>query len=424
MTQTLHEKIYETPLQVSTTSKGLHKFWVARVLRDSEGNIYTQTEAWQSLADGGESQHIVSVPKLIKGKNTGKANETTPEAQARFEVDSLTRKQQDKGYWNHGEAAPESRLPLPMLAHPFEKRKHDIDWRSAWAQPKLDGVRCLTDGTRFWSRQGKLFLPEVVKHLQVDLPEGTILDGELMLAHEEFTFQDTISAVKKWDSATSPKLLYFVYDVVDLEKPFEERLLLLMDLFDRPLGKPVDRMRFRDEGPMGGVVLPENFRPVLTVRVTSEEELKALHAEHVGAGYEGSMVRNGKGMYRLKDRSADLQKYKEFEDQEFPVVGFEEGEAKDQGTIIFWCRSPYHAGWKLTLPPLEVLQKLSPLQRREYGVFSVRPRGTHVQRSQWWRDRTNLLGSELTVRYQNLSDDGVPRFPVGIAVRSGPNGYE
>ena len=29
----------------------------------------------------------------------------------------------------------------------------------------------------------------------------------------------------------------------------------------------------------------------------------------------------------------------------------------------------------------------------------------------------DYIGEMLTVRYQELTDDGVPRFPVGIAIR-------
>jgi DNA ligase-1 len=33
------------------------------------------------------------------------------------------------------------------------------------------------------------------------------------------------------------------------------------------------------------------------------------------------------------------------------------------------------------------------------------------------RRAAELIGKRLTVRYQELTDGGVPRFPVGVAVR-------
>jgi DNA ligase-1 len=47
----------------------------------------------------------------------------------------------------------------------------------------------------------------------------------------------------------------------------------------------------------------------------------------------------------------------------------------------------------------------------------VRPRGTREKRAEWWENREQYIGSKLTVRFQNLTADGIPRFPVGIAIR-------
>jgi len=35
-----------------------------------------------------------------------------------------------------------------------------------------------------------------------------------------------------------------------------------------------------------------------------------------------------------------------------------------------------------------------------------------------FQNGSNYIGQQLTVRYQELTDDGVPRFPVGIAIRN------
>ena len=51
------------------------------------------------------------------------------------------------------------------------------------------------------------------------------------------------------------------------------------------------------------------------------------------------------------------------------------------------------------------------------GVFRVRCKGTDEYRRYQWEHQPIFIGAMLTVRYQNLSDDGIPVFPVGIAVR-------
>ena len=50
-------------------------------------------------------------------------------------------------------------------------------------------------------------------------------------------------------------------------------------------------------------------------------------------------------------------------------------------------------------------------------TFRVRPRGTQEARRELFENGGDYVGQQLTVRYQELTDDGVPRFPVGIAIR-------
>ena len=49
--------------------------------------------------------------------------------------------------------------------------------------------------------------------------------------------------------------------------------------------------------------------------------------------------------------------------------------------------------------------------------FNARPTGTLEYRAQLLRDAPSLVGRMLTVRFQGLTDAGLPRFPVAIAVR-------
>ena len=49
--------------------------------------------------------------------------------------------------------------------------------------------------------------------------------------------------------------------------------------------------------------------------------------------------------------------------------------------------------------------------------FDVRPMGSQEVRSKMFKNLNNYLGKMLTIRFQGLTDDGRPRFPVGVAVR-------
>ena len=359
------KEVYETKTQIGKTSKGLSKFWVARVITD--GSLYyTQTESWQSLKDGFESEHILSTPKEINGKNIGKTNETTPKEQAISEIDSLTLKQQDKGYRDEG-SQPEEKLPLPMLAHSYEDRAHNLIF-PAYIQCKLDGTRVIFDGQKGWSRKGKLLGDDIIKHLKFDT-RGHILDGELILP-QPFTFQETVSATKKFGPNT-PKLEYNVYDIVNEKLPYTERLAIINKLAKH---------------------FPKAIKMVPTFDVINDSEIPERHNEFVAQGYEGAMLRNKHGKYKCGHRSADLLKFKVFQDAEYQIVDVLEGEGKDKGTAIFVCLSAN-------------------------SEFRARPTGEEEQRREYFENKHLYINKYVTVQYFGVTDDGLPRFPVAKAVR-------
>ena len=95
-------------------------------------------------------------------------------------------------------------------------------------------------------------------------------------------------------------------------------------------------------------------------------------------------------------------KYKEFMDTEYIIVNgiFDIRQDTDKNNNIiqrkcikFVCRTPNNQ------------------------IFEVVPHGTLEQREIWYKKRALFLGKELTVRYQELSEDGVPVFPIGVGIR-------
>jgi DNA ligase-1 len=49
--------------------------------------------------------------------------------------------------------------------------------------------------------------------------------------------------------------------------------------------------------------------------------------------------------------------------------------------------------------------------------MDVRPRGTREDRAHFFQQGTRYIGKMLTVKFQGYSEYGIPRFPVGIAIR-------
>ena len=127
-----------------------------------------------------------------------------------------------------------------------------------------------------------------------------------------------------------------------------------------------------------------------------------MHDAFVAVGHEGIMIREPNSLYTYFDRTTDLLKYKDFIDEEFPIVDTycEEQNINDESRdlICFWCGTP------------------------EGNKFKVQPKGTHIMRAEWWKDKEAFIGKQLTVRYQEMSGTkggatNVPVFPKGICVR-------
>jgi len=329
--------------------------------------------------EGQEEDKIQTTRRNVgTGKNLGHSNETSPFEQACSEAKALWKKKRDKKYTTS--LGAKSSILLPMLAHDFKKRGHNIEF-PAFVQPKLNGVRCLAkkvseNEIEFVSRGGKVFfnLKHIREALLPIMDVGSVFDGELFT--QRMTFQQIVSAVKRQQEDTL-KVEYWIYDCVLEDTPFEDRLVILQQV-------GTNNRRVFEGTP---------FRIVPTVPVADKEEFLKRHAGFVRVGYEGTILRNKKGLYRCDFRSPDLQKYKDTMDEEFIIIGGKEGTGRAEGTIIWTCIT------------------------KDGKEFDVRPQGTEEQRREWWKDRKKYVGTKLTVRYQNLSDDGVPIFPVGVNLR-------
>jgi ATP-dependent DNA ligase len=339
--------------------------------------LYSGNRVWQlrvtpdaviERSYGIQGKTMTTSTRKAVGKNIGKRNQTTAYEQACLEATALFKKQKESGYSET--ANSQGNNNSPMLAHGFDKHSHKITF-PACVQPKLDGVRMLCGHQEgrivCLSRTGKSFVSQSLIPIvqEIKIPEGVWLDGELY--SENLTFEEIVSACRK-ESSTIP-LEYHVYDMI-APGSFEDRYKRLVEL-----------------------VTPwKHVRLVPTFSVDSVEQVNTYHDRFVQEGFEGIMVRNRQSKYAHK-RSYDLQKFKNFIDDEFVIVDIKEASGNDEGTAILQCRT-------------------------EQGeCFWVRPRGPRAYRAEILRQKDLLLYKLLTVRYQNMTDKGVPRFPVGIIIR-------
>ena len=66
----------------------------------------------------------------------------------------------------------------------------------------------------------------------------------------------------------------------------------------------------------------------------------------------------------------------------------------------------------------EVYAAINPDKEGRDEGFAVRPMGSKAERQGYFNNGNEFIGSKLTVRYQELTDDGIPRFPVGVTIRN------
>jgi DNA ligase-1 len=370
------------PTLYKRTSTGAIEQWTIRVFGNTIETEYGHVN--------GKMQ--VSREVVREGKNLGKANETTPEEQAKAQAKSEhTVKLTRKGYVDSlkkaeaGENAGAGGI-RPMLAKPWEDVAKKFKGKR-FVQPKLDGMRCIAvvddDGeVTLWTREQKpiLAVPRVAEYVKtLKLAPGTVLDGELYNHDLKDDFETLISIFRKQYAASPEEQAQAEYHVYDLPRhpdlkekaSFSARILKLEELIH---ASPVVRI-------------------VETLIADSDEAQEELRQEFVGAGYEGAMAR-ADAEYQEGKRSSYLAKLKVFVDDEFPIIGVKEGKGKMEGKAIFTCEA------------------------KNGKPFDVKLEGELEGLRKYLQDESTWKGKQLTVKYFTLTrKNRVPRFPVGKCLR-------
>jgi DNA ligase-1 len=465
------------PTLYAIDKNGKIKVWTAAVLQPVDKKLAAAGYASSRITHGyinGKQQ--IALRDYNTGKNIGRSNETTPLAQCISETRrKWTDKNEKEGYsetkpadcgegygdisgnhWENdgdcdgddggdgdgGGAADAPPGPfLPMLAQTFNpadaivngatgaagagtgSKKKKVITFPCFVQPKLDGLRCVSYATRggavcevaLQSRTGAFFtgLPHIAAALRPYLSQhpSIVIDGELYT--DQMPFEELAGLIKKKKISGSDverlkKVKYHVYDIYDrarCDMPYSERMGVLAAAVRRcgcvandAFSAGVAANRVLRSAATTVVATEEAATVVVLVRtekVAALSDFRRLFSEFVEAGYEGIMLRNAAGVYRVNYRSNDLQKYKEFMEDEYRIIDFKEGEGRDAGAVIWVCETA------------------------DGKEFTVRPRGTMEQRREWFNDGGSYIGKNLTVVYQELTEDGKPRFPVGKCVREG-----
>jgi ATP-dependent DNA ligase len=402
-----------------------------------EGNI-GETRVWQIgferkeerlktvhgilITSKGENGKLITAYHPIVENKSGRSLQE----QALLEARKRYLDQFHSGYLPRGEQMPtELNGVEPMLANTLKLSSDDTKKKSnetriekypVSVMKKLDGIRSLVRYTgnetiQMRSRNNKNH-EAPLSHIKEELllffpylPQSAELDGELYSMDMGFDELSGVIRTKKRKHEKHDLVKFYIFDLIEPRKLYwEERYKVLVEAF---------RKYVEDGNPCKYLSVLQSYY------VYNEEDLLKHHGKFISEGFEGIIIRRcsfvevncckeflkepekmckkcAKGynltVYRSK-RSNALMKYKLFQDEEAVIIGFEKGTGTEEGAIIFCIKD---------------------IRENE---FTIRPRGTIEERRKLYKKGDKLIGKKLTIRYQELTEKGVPRFPVAIAIR-------
>ena len=208
-----------------------------------------------------------------------------------------------------------------MLAHKFDDSRIDFK-RPVYIQAKLDGVRCLFTKDGAFSRNGKQFMN--VRHIEMALKPffaeqpDVVLDGELYNHKLKHDFEKIISLVRKQKPTDEDRL--------------NAQHLVQFHVYDYFDGVVYDNYQTRMQLLVNAGFYDAQIKHVPALLVDSYNYARVQHEEFLSLGYEGSIIRNGDGIYK-HGRSYDLMKFKDFSDTEATIIDYVTGKGKRTGTL-------------------------------------------------------------------------------------------
>lgn len=361
--------------------------------QDSKGKIRTfQMEisggSYRTITGLIDGAKVTSEWTVCKPKNVGRANATSAEQQAVSETLSKYAKKRDaEHYCDNIEDALESQHKYfaPMLAEKAADVKWEmVDGQPTIVDPKLDGMRMVTQQAIRHSRKGKPIIAgeRIHKNLTdffTKYPTVT-LDGELYNHEYHADFQALMSVFRK--EKPTPAELDEILEIAEYH---------VYDMFDEanPNMTALERKRWLDE----------HLKPLLVDKVYVVEwalvhtvaDYQAQLDKNLENGYEGSIVRIPYARY-LNKRSKSLIKIKIFDDAEYIIVKIVEGKGNRAGM----------AG------AIDVLVN--------GAVVSCGIRGNKDYYKHLLDNAEDYPGLPATVRFFGFTNDGKLRFPIVVDI--------
>ena len=252
--------------------------------------------------------------------------------------------------------------PAMLLAEVYAS---DVDPSQYWVSEKFDGVRAQWDGRALRFRGGGLV--PAPAWFTANFP-ALPLDGELWIARGRFdALSGTVRKIEPVD-AEWRQVRYLIFELPGAAGDFSERVRQMQAVLARA-GVPW-------------------LQAVEQARVADKSELMQRLDAVLRAGGEGLMLHRADAPYRT-GRSDVLLKLKPWQDAEAVVVGHLPGNGKYRGlTGALQMETPDGKRFRIGSGLTDALRRQPP-----------------------------PIGTRITYRYQQLTKNGVPRFPRYLRVR-------
>ena len=277
-----------------------------------------------------------------------------------------------------------------MLANKYFDKPEIIEGKEFAITTKIDGMRCImlkeSGNVTFWSRQGQKIdglvdLEEEAKYF----PDNLCLDGELIAdVGNPDTYKDTMKRARNKD-AEKHGLKMMVFDCMSAE-----------EFRNQHANNAYYKRRDLLDCVFNGTWYIHDFKyfeklPIL-YQGTDTSKIIELLEEQTSKGEEGVMINVWDAPYDFK-RTNSLLKVKKMKTLDLEVVGFEEGNNSNQGTL----------GALL-------------VRYKDKNIVKVGSGFEKELRDEIWNNKTDWLGRIVEVQYfeETKNDCGglSLRFPV------------
>ena len=283
----------------------------------------------------------------------------------------------------------------PMLAKKYQDVSPKLLENEWFASRKINGVRAFLfykDNEIKTVARGATNYDVATTHLRsnqklIDFFKqypDMILDGELYKFGWTLNKISGLCRKQDWDPEMG-ELEFYMYDIVDLEKPFPARLNVMKQISEL-LGLSFEPERSWGSDDLKIQMLPQE-------KVKGAENIKRMHDQFVKEGWEGLVIRDLTTPYKPGARGQFMLKYKQYQDAEYLTVGLEEGLRREDFTFIM---------------------------ETEDGVrFNAKPIGSREVKEYYRAHLNDIIGKMATLKYFEMSGagTGVPQQPIWMNVR-------